>query len=482
MNEDQRSGSNEDNAPILKNPACQIIELIDSEKDFIGVENILLDANPKIKSDYTLQEKIWRLFEDPSSSRYAQILAIWVMFLIFVSCICFIVETDLAYHMKDNTFFNIIEAFCIYNFTVEYLVRLGTCPNRTDFLWNFLNTIDLLSIAPYYLTLSGAVDQNGAFLRVLRLARVFRVFKISRYVSWIVIFVNAIYYSLQPMGMLLYVIVIAVVFFSSLLYFLERGTWNPEAGYYEREFPLSGEIKISPFQSIPETFWWCIITMTTVGYGDVVPITWPGKLLSGVTSLCGILVFAVPITVISKAFDAELTKMKAIEKIGMENLRSIKTKLISAYRQGEKRKSVFLDDKGFTEEKRGDVLLELVRFLHKQTDEFDWTKLNNTSADDLRSILSYYVRCQIEKSIDNSNKSLLKEIKSAVQNHKDELQNELSAILSELPSKESFQRHAKFDKNMTNILQEDLISKMDRCESRGPSALILDSKGESDSC
>lgn len=146
--------------------------------------------------------------------------------------------------------------------------------------------------------MAGSSAASGsAVFRVVRLVRVFRVFKISRYLTWVKIFAEALVQSWQPLAMLVFVMGIATVVFSSALYYAERDAINARTG---RPNVLS----------IPDAFWWCIITMTTVGYGDKVPITGMGKAIAAVTSLCGILVLAVPITVISTNFNEQYSAVK----------------------------------------------------------------------------------------------------------------------------------------------------------------------------
>ena len=276
----------------------------------------------------SIREKVWVLMDDPSSSRAAQIIAIWIMFLIFVSGTAFVAETMPEYSHVDPMIWLTIERVCVAFFTIEYVVRLFSCPHLVPFLKDSLNFIDLLAIVPFYIEEFSQSDNSptSAVFRVIRLVRVFRVFKISRYISWVRVFSNAIIESSHPLGMLFYTMMIGLVMFSSAMYYAERGTYDPNTNSYNR-----ADGKVSPFDSIPASFWWCIVTMTTVGYGDDVPITGYGRLIAGATSLCGILVLAIPITVISANFNAELEKMMRMKEIDFKKLASLREEVTKAY-------------------------------------------------------------------------------------------------------------------------------------------------------
>jgi len=415
-----------------------------------GVISVFLDPNEN-NLRHTFRMDVWDLLDDPSSSSTAQLLAVWIMVLIVASCVSFIIETDLNYHQQDYLIFTVVEWFCIIQFTVEYALRLAVCPDRIKFMKGWLNAVDLIAILPFWVEFFSNDFGDTAFLRIIRLARIFRVFKISKYVSWVVVFVNAILGAARPLGMVLYVVAIAVIFFSSIVYFVEKGVWNSVTRQYERKTWSSGNVKHtvwerSPFQSIPDTFWWCIVTMTTVGYGDATPLTWAGRFVCGITSLCGIMVFAIPITVISKTFDKELDKMTNEEKLGICNIRKLKHHLVRAYQRNLTEDSKVPNEK-LTEAQRNELLIKLMRYLKKEIKHYNWRDLNSISSGDLRSVLNFYVRNQFNVLISHSSNQLEEKIQIAIKSHKDILKDEIGVILDELVDSE-FRFYEELDKKM----------------------------------
>jgi hypothetical protein len=265
--------------------------------------------------DLSVRQKIWLLLDDPTSSRAAQLIAAVVMVLILVSCTAFVVQTLPEYMAQDEgetNAWSVIERVCVAVFSLEFALRAGSCPDAWAFARNPLNAIDFVAVLPFYLELVlGASAGGGAVVRIVRLVRVFRVFKISRYLPWVRVFSNALLLSLAPLVMLVLVVALAVVIFSSVMYYAERGEWDEAQGRWVRVNPLGdGTPEVSPYQSIPASFWWCIVTLTTVGYGDETPYTAAGKLIAAVASLTGILVVAIPVSVISTNFNAEFLKLQ----------------------------------------------------------------------------------------------------------------------------------------------------------------------------
>ncbi|TKR87796.1 hypothetical protein L596_012139 [Steinernema carpocapsae] len=207
-------------------------------------------------------------------------------------------------------FLIVMEYICITWFTVEYLLRLVIAPQKRIFLFDTVNLIDLCTILPFYMemgfgwfgmnmhdrlhTITGDEHQFsrktkswiGAMLviRVLRVLRMARVFKLARYSTGLQIFGHTLRSSLTELSMLGMFLLTGIVFFSTLIYFLEKDEPGTE------------------FYSIPSACWWCVVTMTTIGYGDSIPKTTLGKVIATSASVCGIIVLAFPISMIVEKF------------------------------------------------------------------------------------------------------------------------------------------------------------------------------------
>ena len=118
----------------------------------------------------------------------------------------------------------------------------------------------------------------------------------------------------DALGFLVFFVLLAVVLFGSIVFFCEAGDWDAASQTFRRPNIFGDATEPSPFRSIPHAFWWTIVTMTTVGYGDVVPTTDAGRTVASFVMLFGILVLAMPITVIGSAFNDEYSKAKAARK------------------------------------------------------------------------------------------------------------------------------------------------------------------------
>jgi len=304
--------------------------------------SLLNEKNKEVLPTNKYQRAVWLLFEKSDSSTAARIVAIISISVIFLSIICFCLETvpDLNPQMKrmepdpepevfkcccgndinstaepavdvteqpDEPHFTtnpfwIVETVCICWFTVELVSRFLSSPEKKKFCFDCLNIIDLIAIIPYFVTTASlasaaaedapaATGQKGislAFIRVVRLVRVFRIFKLSRHSTGLQILGQTLKSSFRELGLLLFFVLIGVVLFSSAVYFAENTDSNTGKSTY--------------FKSIPDAFWWAIVTMTTVGYGDMHPVTVQGKVVGSVCALTGILCLALPVPVIVSNF------------------------------------------------------------------------------------------------------------------------------------------------------------------------------------
>lgn len=357
------------------------------------------------------RERLWVTLDDPSSGPAASALAALFLVLIAFSAATYCAQTlhGLYDHeVKKTSFWFVSEAFCVACFTAELCARVYACPDRSAFAKQPMNWVDVVAIFPFYADIVAEAVSDGnaedipglAVIRVLRLVRVFRLLRVSR--GSVGMFAETMAKSVRALNMLLLLLVIGMVMFSSLAYFIERGRWNATAGYWERVahyvcdvtvnaqsyaqpngFDVAGRrlslpegasvldaaatpgdastlawtagsgnpcafvaladdersatfacpyayrknencvaaYEQSPFDSIVRAMWWTWVTMTTVGYGDVNPRTILGKTFGGLVMSFGVLVIALPVTVIGSNFSAVFHRELAEEKAFMKRLR-----------------------------------------------------------------------------------------------------------------------------------------------------------------
>ena len=250
--------------------------------------------------------------EDPSASRLGSAIALVVTLTVLLSVTAFVVQTMPQYIFSTAPVWPAIEIVCVVIFTAELAARALSAPSMRAF-FSPLILIDILAVAPFYVELAaGGLGAGGlsGIMRALRLVRIFRVFKIMRYLPWVRVFSAALAQSALALLMLVVIVLIGVVIFASLMYYAERGDWDAATGTWLRKDDY-GVVSPSPFYSIPAAMWWAVITMTTVGYGDMFPVTALGRAIATIAALSGVLVVAVPITIISTNFNAEAARLEA---------------------------------------------------------------------------------------------------------------------------------------------------------------------------
>jgi len=255
-----------------------------------------------IRDEVQIRKDVMEFFDDPVSSDGAYIVSIFVFLCIVTSTITIILESLPSMDNDDaKADFFIVEAICITVFTLEYLVRIWADPNKCKFMIQPMNVVDLVAIMPFYIDivmgLFGANADDLSLLRLLRLFRIFRIFKLSKYSSGITICASAIVESRDTLGLMIFMCSISVCIFSSFIFYFEQGEWVSANRQYQYTDGTP-----SPYYSIPAAMWWTMVTIMTVGYGDMVPNTWAGKLVAAICMVSSIVIMALPISVIGANF------------------------------------------------------------------------------------------------------------------------------------------------------------------------------------
>lgn len=218
-----------------------------------------------------------------SNTKAGKAFDIGLLVFILLSVILVLVDSVNAFHVKYLRLIRISEWVITAVFTIEYLLRLYSVRNRKKYATSFFGVVDLLSILPTYLSLFFAGTHYLVVIRALRLLRIFRIFKLSEYLTQGSSILNAVHRSFPKIFVFMFFVTILVVILGSIMYVVE-GTVNPN------------------MNNIPRCIYWAIVTLTTVGYGDITPITYLGQFISMIIMLLGYAIIAVPTGIISAEF------------------------------------------------------------------------------------------------------------------------------------------------------------------------------------
>ncbi len=237
-----------------------------------------------------------------TDARYGRWVDALLIALIVANVIAVILETVPWLRQRFGGFFWRFELFSVAVFTVEYLLRIWSCveqgrfrhPVKGRLRWALtpLALIDLIAIAPFYIALLifGGAGQPSLILRIFRGLRLLRLFKLTRYSPALQILRQVLKKEAASLAVAGFILAIVLVIASWGVYAMEHKA-QPEA-----------------FGHIPAAMWWTIVTLTTVGYGDVVPITAGGKIFAGIISLIGIGMVALPAGILASGFSSEVTR------------------------------------------------------------------------------------------------------------------------------------------------------------------------------
>ncbi|MBO3117277.1 ion transporter [Winogradskyella sp. DF17] len=233
-----------------------------------------------------MKEAIKKVVEN-NDTRLSKGFDFFIQFLIVVSVITFSIETLPKLEPKTRFILSAIEIFCVIVFTLEYLARIYIAEKKGKFIFSFFGLIDLLAILPFYL--SFGVDLRS--LRILRMFRLFRLLKLVRYNKAMRHFTKAMLLAREQIILFMAVTLVLIYFSAVGIYYFEN------------------EAQPDHFASVFDSLWWSIVTLTTVGYGDVYPITAGGKIFTFFILLIGLGIVAVPTGIISSS----LTKAVELE-------------------------------------------------------------------------------------------------------------------------------------------------------------------------
>lgn len=233
-------------------------------------------------------------------TKWVKLLNGFIIVLIILNVTAVMLETVPAINDTYATFFKIFDLVSVIIFTVEYLLRVWSSNydqryshsfhGRLKYMVSIGAIIDLLAILPFYIHVVSGLDLR--VLRMLRLLRFFRLFRLTSYMTSARLITNVFKTRANDLKLSLVLILFLIVIAACLVYFAEH--------------PAQPEI----FSSIPATIWWAIISVTTVGYGDMIPITILGKIITSIISMMGLAILALPAGIITSGFLEETRKLK----------------------------------------------------------------------------------------------------------------------------------------------------------------------------
>lgn len=240
------------------------------------------------KTTNEFKERLWRIIflSDTKPGRYFDVC---LLILISFSVLVVMLESVEDLRNAHLVWFRTLEWFFTIVFSIEYAVRLWVVRTKRKYVLSFFGLVDLISILPTYLALVFTGSQYLMVIRVLRLLRMFRVLKMARHIGHANVLLNAMRASNPKIAVFLFSILSLVAVEGTVMYLLE-GTVNPG------------------FSSIPQSIYWGIVTITTVGYGDIAPITVAGKMLASIIMLTGFSIIAVPTGIVTAEIGRSMKK------------------------------------------------------------------------------------------------------------------------------------------------------------------------------
>jgi voltage-gated potassium channel len=230
-----------------------------------------------------------------------RLVNVFIIILILLNVIAVMLETVPSIHDPYKTFFFYFDSFSVFVFSIEYILRVWSCTNipkyrhpvrgRLRYMLSAGALLDLIAILPFFLQVLVGFDLR--VLRIFRLLRFLRLFRLTAYMKATKLVINVFKSKINELVLSLVLVLFLLIISSCLIYFAEHPA------------------QPAMFSSIPATIWWSITTLTTVGYGDMVPVTALGRLLTGIVLLAAVVLFALPAGIITAGFLEEVKRSRS---------------------------------------------------------------------------------------------------------------------------------------------------------------------------
>ncbi len=247
----------------------------------------------------SIKTQIHTIFENPTRHKYGMFFQYIIFINIFISIVIMFVETE----KNLSEYFHIfktINSICIVIFTIEYILRVFSCQkNRLKYIKSPMMMIDLLAILPFYLSFF-SIDLS--FLRILRVLRIFKLFRLVKFAQFDNIILDILKEKKEEFLYVVISLFILLFTITPIVYYFETKT-QPEV-----------------FSSMATTLWWAVTTFTTVGYGDMYPITTAGRMLTSVVSFLGIAFYAIPGSIFTSSLLEKINEKKSKKEQGKDEL------------------------------------------------------------------------------------------------------------------------------------------------------------------
>lgn len=236
-----------------------------------------------------------------TSSKFARSVDVFLIILIGLNVLAIILESEVDFEARFKTILFRFEVFSILVFTAEYLLRVWSCVERHElfgrdatqgrlrYMLTPMALVDLIAILPFYFAFFIPID-----LRFLRVMRLLRVFKLTRYSRAMKVLLSVLKEEANSLVAAFFILFVLLILASSGIYLIEH------------------DVQPDSFGSIPSSMWWAMSTLTTVGYGDVTPITTGGRFFGGCITLVGMGMVALPAGILASAFSNQLHRRREV--------------------------------------------------------------------------------------------------------------------------------------------------------------------------